>query len=192
MPAAPGAILPAGRERAEVAPFYLSKWPITNEQYEAFDPGFQRSPVSQGDRESAVGVTFGEAAAYCRWYADISRKPIRLPTELEWEYAARGGSATSFFWGDQAADADLYAWHAGNSEGRQHPADEKKANGFGLHGMAGGVWEWTLCEHGPVLRGGSFRTLPEELTCELRRPAPADLRADDVGFRVVRDFRVGG
>jgi formylglycine-generating enzyme required for sulfatase activity len=191
MPADLPAVHSGGPDRAGVAPFYLSKWPITNEQLEAFDPDYRRSPLSPGDRDSAIGVTFEKAEEYCRWYAEVSRKPIRLPTEREWEYACRGGSATAYFWGNDAAGADRHAWHAGNSEGRAHAADAKVANSFGLHGMAGGVWEWTVGADGPVLRGGSFRTPADELRSDLRRPAAPDLRADDVGFRVVKPFRSG-
>lgn len=179
----------AGDNRAEVAPFYLSKWPITNEQYEAFDPRHRRAASSPGDRDSAVGVTFEEALAYCEWYAELSRKPIRLPTEREWEYACRGGSAD--FLPSPARVVDEYAWHAGNAGGRARPPEQKKPNGFGLHGMSGGVWEWTVGESGPVLRGGSFRTPSAELGCRLRRTAEADLRADDIGFRVVKEFGAG-
>ena len=189
---------------AEVEPFYLSKLPVTNEQFEAFDPGHERSAASPGDRDPAVGVSWYDAAEYCAWYAEVARKPIRLPTEIEWEYACRGGEA------GECGATDELAWHRGNSAGgaRMPALDAKGTNGFGLHAMLGGVWEWTgsvyraypLDGEEPtrdgepddlprVLRGGSFREPLQDITCSARRAAPPDVRHDDVGFRIARSFR---
>lgn len=187
--------------RVEVPPFYIGKLPITNQQYEAYDPGFQRSPTSPGDRDPAVGVSWDEAAAYCAWYAEVSRKPMRLPTEVEWEHACRGGAAGRWFF-DDPGDADLYLWDGGAGD-RVPILDEKKANGFGLYGMLGGVWEWTGSTYRPypltgdepgddprrVLRGGSFRLGRDALSCSLRRPELPAARFDDAGFRVVKSLR---
>lgn len=174
----------------EIEPFYLSKWPITNEQIEAFDPGHQRSELSPGDRDTALGVDFERAREYCRWYAEVSRKPMRLPTEVEWEHACRGGETTRYFWGDDPAPGDDYLYDADNWDGRLGAADRKKANGFGLYGMLGGVWEWTA---EGVLRGGSFRTPRAEISCNCRRgPGLGSVERgsfEDVGFRVARSLR---
>ena len=151
---------------AEVEPFYISKFPVTNEQLEAFDPGFVRSPLSPGDDDPAVGVSWEDAARYCRWYAEVSRKPMRLPTELEWEHACRAGATGRFFWGDDPAEADTYVWSAENSGGRVPRLDAKKANGHGLFGMLGGVWEWTAEQ---TLRGGSFRQPAASISCAVMR-----------------------
>ena len=127
----------------ELGSFYLSKTPITNRQFEACDPGFRRSPASAGDDATAVGVSFDAAVAYCEWYAGVARKPIRLLTEVEWEYACRGGTATRYFFGDDASSAASYVWDSANSDGLLGSLAEKKPNPFGLLGMLGGVWEWT-------------------------------------------------
>ncbi len=179
------------RPRFEVGvePFYIGKFPVTNEQFEAFDPGFERSGVSAGDKDPATGVSFEAAQAYCEWYAGVSRKPMRLPTEVEWEYACRGDAAAA------PAAGDL--WHAGNSEGRVHRLDAMPANELGLYGMLGGVWEWTDSPFGDdgsapgerVLRGGSFRVDGAEITCSLRRTEDPAACRDDVGFRIVKSFR---
>jgi len=175
----------------EIEPFYISKSPVTNEQFEAYDPGFLRHDISPGDDDPAVGVSWHEAAAYCQWYAEIARKPMRLPTELEWEYACRAGSAGRYFWGDDESQLEDYVWHAGNSDGRPHPLKEKGYNEFGLYGMLGGFWEWTSegDEERKVLRGGSFRTPAEEIDCRLRRLETPEAHLDDVGFRLVKSFR---
>lgn len=185
----------------DVESFYLSKFPVSNEHFEAFDPGYQRSPTSPGDRDPAVGVSWYEARDYCAWYARVSRKPMRLPSEIEWEHACRGGCEGSTYVEDPD-QLDHFLWHAGNSGDRLPPLDAKKANPNGLWGMLGGVWEWTssadrqaaaeaapLGEERRILRGGSYRLPAEELTFSLRRAEDPATRFDDVGFRVAKSLR---
>ncbi len=187
----------------DVEPFYIGKFPVTNEQFEAFDPGFERPAASAGDRDPATGVSFEAAVAYCEWYAEVSRKPMRLPTEVAWEYACRGDAVGE---ADAAVDSGEMMWHEGNSEGRVGQLDAKPANEAGLYGMLGGVWEWTSSLYRPyplaepfgapasaagdrVLRGGSFRVAGEEISCSLRRHEEPSACFDDVGFRIVKSFR---
>jgi len=184
------------RLAASVEPFYLSKLPVTNEQLEAFDSGFVRSSASPGDRDPAVGVSWDEAAAYCAWYAGIARKPIRLPTEIEWEHACRAGGSGRWFFGEEEGVAETFVWHRGNSGETVPPLDAKKANGFGLHAMLGGVWEWTAPEEASgelrVLRGGSFREDLAAISCAGRRAETRDARFEDAGFRIAKSLRGGG
>ena len=192
--------------RVEFGSFYLSKTPITNRQFEAFDADFNRLASSPGDDDPAVGVSFDAAAAYCEWYAGVARKPIRLPTETEWEYACRGGTATRYFFGDDPSEADPYLWDRENCAGMLPLSTQKKPNPFGLLGMLGGVWEWTSSQDRPypvlrddgrddlsgssrrILRGGSFRTPRKEIGCGVRRGADPGAVLDDVGFRIMREF----
>ncbi len=190
---------------AAVGSFYISKVPITNEQFEAFDPEFVRSPVADNDQDPAVGVTFHECAAYAEWYAGVSRKKMRLPTEIEWEYACRAESSSIYYFGDSADRADEFMWDVRNSGNRIPPLDQKKPNEFGLYGMLGGVWEWTSSparryppgdsqgqadpQDRRVLRGGSFRTDRSQISCSVRRTESPDSRSDEFGFRLVRSFR---
>jgi formylglycine-generating enzyme required for sulfatase activity len=110
---------------------------------------------------------------------------MRLPTEIEWEYACRAETTTNCFFG-AADDANRYVWHAGNSGDTVPPLHEVRPNPFGLQSMLGGVWEWTASG---ALRGGSYRTPIEEIGCGLRRAGEPDGRDGDVGFRIARSLR---
>ena len=173
-------------ERRTVEPFYLSTVPVTNRQLEAFAPGRERSPAARGDDDPAVGVSLEEALAYCRWYGEVSRKPIRLPTEEEWEHACRAGGP----WPEAEALGEV-VWHAGNSDqGRVPPLSQGPSNGFGLFAMLGGVWEWVAAEaEAPVLRGGSWRTPLAELARGARRVAAPGETPPDAGFRIAKSLR---
>ncbi len=189
-----------------VEPFYISKFPITNEQFTAFDEDFERSACSAGDSDPATGVSFEMALAYCEWYAGVSRKPMRLPNEVEWEYACRSDSSGKELVGDEPEAVDAHLWHRGNSSERVPKLDDKKANGFGLFGMLGGVWEWTSPPYraatvdgaasrsvvpvgNRVAKGGSFRVAADHICCAIRRVETPGSRCDDVGFRIVKSFR---
>ena len=197
--------VPGHAEPIELEPFYISKFPISNLQYEAFDPDYIRAPTSDGDREAAVGLTYFQAEAYCRWYAQVAGKPFRIPTEIEWAHACQFGSEGRYYF-DEDEDPDDYIRHRGNSEGRAGDPEEKKANKAGLHGMLGGTWDWTAShfEKDPAtrqepvppesqawrtVRGGSFRTKLSEINCQLRKGADPNKGYDDVGFRIIKYLR---
>lgn len=180
--------LPLAGRTVDVAPFYLSTLPVTNVQLEAFTGARQRPAAAPRDDDPAIGVDFELARGYCDWYARIARKAIRLPTEAEWEHACRAGSRSRWFWGDDEGEADAWAWHRGNSGETVPPLGAKRSNGFGLHAMLGGVWEWVEGEEG-VLRGGSWRTPLAEIGCGHRRAVAAGEHVDDAGFRIARSLR---
>jgi hypothetical protein len=184
--------LAVGDSAVTVEPFYLSTVPVTNRQLEAFTGARQRSPAAPDDDDPAIDVDFDMASAYCSWYARIARKAIRLPTEVEWEHACRAGTRGRWFWGDDEAAADIWVWHRDNSGERMPRIDAKRSNGFGLHAMLGGVWEWVLGDDGPALRGGSWRTPLRDLGCSERlSPEAAAARGvlGEAGFRIARSLR---
>jgi len=182
--------LATGDGTLAVEPFYLSTLPVTNRQLEAFAGDRARAAAAAGDDDPAIGVGLGLARGYCEWYARLARKAIRLPTEVEWEHACRAGNSARWFWGDDADEADAWLWHRGNSGAAVPPLAAKRSNGFGLHAMLGGVWEWVDAgAGGAVLRGGSWRTPLADIACATRRVVAPGETVEDAGFRIARSLR---
>lgn len=132
----------------------------------------------------------------------------RLPTEAEWEYAARAGTTTAYSFGDDASELGEYAWYDRNSGGKTHPVRGRKANGWGLYDMHGNVWEWVQDWYGEytgstadapavdptgpvsgaarVIRGGGWGNSARDCRSSHRVSVGPGLRAPGVGFRVLR------
>jgi formylglycine-generating enzyme required for sulfatase activity len=191
---------------ADVGSFYISRSCLSNEAFQAFRPDFVPSPASPGPEDPAVGVSFEDATAYCTWWAEVSRKPFRLPTEIEWELACGGGRTERYPWGDSLSGGESYAFSAENT-GEQCPALEAlRPSDQGLFGMIGGVWEWTATRMGTfpiaaseqrdrlapsgerVIRGGSFREPLADLGTRIRKGAAESTTSDNLGFRIVRSL----
>jgi len=121
-----------------------------------------------------VGMRWHGAMVYCDWLSKMTGRRFRLPTEAEWEVAARAGSTADGPEG--VADA---AWSKENSGDKTHPIGQKKPNAFGLHDMMGNVWEYCLepfspPDFGPVLRGGAWNTPAAALKFSTRQPINPD------------------
>jgi len=132
-----------------------------------------------------------------------SQKTYRLPTEAEWEYAARSGGKREKYAGSNSPDS--VAWYSSNSGDSTHPVGRKSPNGLGLYDMSGNVWEWCLDwyskdyydsspRHNPrgpesglkrVIRGGSWTTLERGLRSTHRVGAKVNYRNKSLGFRLV-------
>ncbi len=112
----------------------------------------------------------------------------RLPTEAEWEYAARAGTLTRWHFGDDDHDLDSHGWHAGNSGATTRQVGQKTPNPWGLFDMHGLVGEWCFDEARDgrrVHKGGSWFTESESTRCAARSTAAPDKRSDGIGMRLV-------
>jgi formylglycine-generating enzyme required for sulfatase activity len=158
--AAPGA--PVNEQpptRVTLSRYYLSRYPVTNAQYEQFAPEHKTRRGSwAGADHPAIYVSSLDAIKFCQWLSARERKRFRLPTEAEWEYAARGGDERTYPWGETTgkgtlanfADANTtFAWrdpqvndgYAETSPVGSYPAG---ASPFGIEDLSGNVWEWCL------------------------------------------------
>jgi formylglycine-generating enzyme required for sulfatase activity len=145
--------------------FYMSRHPVTNADYEQFDPSHkQKRMTGAGDDHPVVYVTSLEAIKYCQWLGQKDGKNYRLPTEAEWEFAARGIDGRKYPWGHHDrrrgfanfADASTtFPWRDpevedGYPETSPVGAFPRGASFFGVEDMAGNVWEWCLDFYQPL------------------------------------------
>ncbi|WP_289645020.1 formylglycine-generating enzyme family protein [Maribacter aestuarii] len=108
----------------------------------------------------AVSMSTYSALVFCKWLSTVTGRFYRLPTEAEWEYAARAGTTTAYSFGDSTDHIDEYAVYYKNSEGQYAKVGSKKPNGWGLYDMHGNVAEWTLDEYKKDTYTGEKRTNP--------------------------------
>jgi formylglycine-generating enzyme required for sulfatase activity len=195
----------APRHAVRLLPFRLARTPVTNAQYGAFvgstgypaPAGWPDGTVPAGEEDVPVTyATWDDARAFCAWAG------VRLPTEAEWEAAARGGGDRLWPWGDEPPSPDRALFSAGI--GRPGPAGRHPhgASADGLLDLAGNVWEWVSSVYRPypydpadgrespetreprVVRGGSFLHEANDLRCSCRHPMHRGARDHYVGFRV--------
>lgn len=199
--------------RVEVPAFAMAKTEITQRQWRAI-MGSNPSFFKNCDKCPVENVNWDDAQAFVRALSEKTGKTYRLPNEAEWEYAARAGSSTQYWWGNAASRSHMnYGTDRccrGHAKGRDRwkeiaPVAQFPANPFGLHDMNGNVWEWTeTCSHDSgayvnisspssgadcgkrMLRGGSWDGSPRFTRTAYRVSYPSSDRVSVVGFRPVR------
>ena len=203
-----------GHEVTIDAPFAVGRYEVTFAQWDACARGCPRGKNIADDggwgrgQRPVIRVDWDDAQRYVRWLSGETKKPYRLLSESEWEYAARSGTQTAYSWGDRIGGGRANCDGCGSQwDDRQTaPVGSFAANGWGLHDMHGNVWEWVAdcwnesyagaprdgsawlsgrCS-GRVLRGGSWLISPSVLRAALRVRYSSGNRYYDIGFRVAR------
>jgi len=180
--------------------FSMSKYETTFAEYDAYaeETGVEKPSDSGWGRGSrpVINVNWHDAVAYAVWLSQKTGKNYRLPTEEEWEFAARAGTTTNYSWGDEIGvnNANCYGCGSPWNYTGTAPVGSFTANGFGLFDMHGNVNEWTAscyntapCSH-RVLRGGTWSSEPTHLYSALRGYNVSTIRNYFHGFRLVQDI----
>jgi formylglycine-generating enzyme required for sulfatase activity len=200
--------------------FHMGAFEVTNGQYKTFidETGYlggadavyhpkhfndiERSGF-RGDDQPVVYVSWENAMAFCRWLSKKEGRTYRLPTEVEWEYACRAGTATAYFWGDWFSKN--YAWGGVIHGGKPRRVGSLKPNKWGLYDMSGNVWEWCADWYGVdyhgkspaedpqgpatgssrALRGGAWNGTPGNCRSAYRSKVNLAATSNNNGFRVV-------
>jgi formylglycine-generating enzyme required for sulfatase activity len=202
------------REVVLARPFALGRTELSFDEYASFcaatgnplpdDSGFGRG------RHPVVNVTWAGALSYAIWLSEQTGRRYRLPSEAEWEYAARAGTTSRYWWGDEPGSGRANCGGCGSAwdgEGTA-PAGSMPANPFGLHDVHGNLWEWTAdCYHNSnagvpsdgrphvyrgcgqkVIRGGSWVVPPREIRAANRWREYPVAPSDEIGLRLARDL----
>ena len=153
--------------------------------YRPSDEGWGRG------RHPVINVSWDDAQAYVRWLSEKTGKAYRLLSEAEWEYVARAGTTTEYWWGDDIGHNRANCNSCGDSYSSTAPVGSFSANPFGLYDVHGNVWEWVDdCYGGDcgrrVVRGGSWVNGPRTLRSAFRPGITSGVRDGYVGFRVAR------
>jgi len=201
--------------------FYISKYEVTQESYTKV---MENNPSKfEGNNKPAESVSWFDAIEYCNRLSsrkgfnecysmeennvvcDWSANGYRLPTEAEWEFAARnGGEEIDIGGADNKNSLGRYAWYKSNSDSNTHPVGTKEPNGLGVYDMSGNVWEWCWDRSGnydsmsltnpvgPILgkyriiRGGSWSNTSSNVRCLYRSNGQPYFNRSNIGFRIIR------
>ena len=184
------------RESKRIPAFYIDKYEVTNRQYQEFCKAknhppsrYAKWPQFNDNRQPVVGISWNDAQAYCKWAGK------RLPTEEEWEKAARGSDRRLWPWGDERDNKRFNGRWLGRYASAPVGSFPSGDSPYGVSDMAGNVWEMTSgswptpdSPSGRTMRGGSYlNTLPEVRTTVRWATGLEEKGAEYLGFRCVKD-----
>ncbi|HEC28666.1 MAG TPA: cyclic nucleotide-binding domain-containing protein [Gammaproteobacteria bacterium] len=196
----------------KIRKFSISKYEISFDEYDRFvaDTGRPRPSDSGWGRgkRPVINVSWNDAVAYTKWLSRQTGRLYRLPSEAEWEYAARAGTKGKYWWGNKVGKNRANCFNCGSQWDRAStaPVGKFRSNALGLHDMAGNVAEWVSdCYHenykgapadgsawveascdSHVTRGGSYRSTADNVRVTGRSGLSSDSALDQLGFRIVR------
>ena len=193
--------------KVEVSTFYLGKYPVTQALWEAV---MGNNPANfKGANHPVERVSWNETQSFFGKLNKMTHKTYRLPSEAEWEYAARGALRSEGYLYAGSDRLEEVGWYSGNSNGQTHPVGQKLGNELGLHDMSGNVWEWVDDQwHGSykeapidgsawvdqssaaprVRRGGSWLNARRLAGCRIATNRPG-YRSNDLGFRLAMSLQ---
>ena len=141
--------------KVSISEFMLGAYEVTNAQFEEYMPGHSmyrnRLNFSKNDDDAVLWVSWHDAVGYCSWLTESYNRAnpeasqklrFRLPTEAEWEYAARGGQKSKNYKYSGSNSLNSVGWNSANSDYKTHEVGKKQPNELGLYDMTGNVWEW--------------------------------------------------
>ena len=172
-------------------PFYIGKYEVTQQQWKAVMG--ENPSYFKGTNNPVEKVSYNDCQEFiARLNRKIPGGGFKLPTEAEWEYAARAGTTTRFYWGDDPdyTEIEKYAWHKENSGRKTHPVGKKKPNPWGLYDTAGNVWEYCFDYYQSgderVYRGGSCKSRFYYCRSANRSGLNPEFRSNNFGFRCAK------
>lgn len=173
-------------EKDKGCAYYENGKAIFEENRNWRSPGF-----AQNENHPVVCVSVNDAQAYADWLSESSGQIYRLPTEAEWEYAARGGKETDYWWGEGVGTDNANCGWCGSqwSNVSSAPVGSFERNDYGLFDSVGNVWEWasSAVPSGSVVRGGAWNFAPRLARVSTRMELDSDFRSNYIGFRVLRE-----
>ena len=197
------------RHRVQIQSFAIGKYEVTQEQWYAM---MGNNPSENKGRTLPVElVSWDDIQQFIAKLNQKTGQKYRLPSEAEWEYAARAGTTTEWSFGNDESKLDDFGWHKKNSGRKTQAVGQKLPNAFGLYDIHGNLWEWTQdCYHADfagapiegnawttscddvfrVIRGGSWNDDPADLRSAFRVGLNPDLENSDVGFRLALTVRI--
>lgn len=180
--------------------YNISAYPVTNAQYRLFldatgyekKPDFMDNPDYTLSEQPVVGINQADVTAFLDWLSSVMGKTMRLPTEAEWEKAAKAGRNVTFPWGNESNTEGNYANYRGNGKfKRPSPvsAFPNGANPWGIYDMAGNVWEmvYSTAEGPLIAKGGSWMEGANDVRISNKRDIDPAMTYADVGFRIVME-----